>query len=122
MVIANSDSRHYGHLLQRISGIVFLAVPHRGSSLAHVFFSGTKVFNGLGTNSRFLEDLQRDSREFTNISTHFVERGSLIEIRTFYETKRYWNRIVSLIDWRIRKGADLWSDCGPAVGRAQPNE
>src|SRR5271155_1030670 len=106
MIMAHERSNYYGDLLQHVRAAVFLGVPHRGSDVAFwaTFAANILQFGqlGLGTNPAYVKALQRNSTTFANISTQFVERAAPLSIRTFYETERMANQVVSsrlLLDW-----------------------
>jgi hypothetical protein len=97
MVLAHTRKK-YTDLLGSIKASMFFAVPHRGADIAYwgAFAASLlhKVQLGFGTNSAFLEDLQRNSTAFAQISKDFVERGAELLIRTFYETVMMGNQLV----------------------------
>jgi hypothetical protein len=99
MILAHERSNYYGDLLQHVRAAVFLGVPHRGSDVAYwaTFAANILQFGQLGlrTNPAYVKALQRNSPTFANISTQFVERAALLSIRTFYETERMGNQVVS---------------------------
>ena len=99
MILAHERSTYYGELLQHVRAAVFLAVPHRGSDVAYwaTFAANILQFGqlGLGTNPAYVKALQRNSPTFANISTQFIERAASLSIRTFYETERMGNQVVS---------------------------
>lgn len=51
---------------------------------------------GWGTNTNFVEALKRNSPTFSDISRQFVERADPLTIRTFFETERWANQVVSV--------------------------
>jgi hypothetical protein len=99
MILANERSKHYGDLLQHVRAVVFLGVPHRGSDIAYwaTFAANILQFGQLGsrTNPAYVKALQRNSPTFASISTQFVDRAERLLIRTFYETERMGNQVVS---------------------------
>ncbi len=99
MILAHERSKYYGDLLQNIRAVVFLGVPHRGSDIAYwaTFAANILQFGqlGLGTNPAYVKALQRNSPMFANISTQFALRAEQLLIRTFYETERMGNKVVS---------------------------
>lgn len=106
MIMAHERSNYYGDLLQHVRAVVFLGVPHRGSDVAYWANFAANILQfgqlGLGTNPAYVKALQRNSTTFANISTQFVERATPLSIRTFYETERMANQVVSswrLLDW-----------------------
>jgi hypothetical protein len=99
MILANERSKHYGDLLQHVRAVVFLGVPHRGSDIAYwaTFAANILQFGQLAsrTNPAYVKALQRNSPTFASISTQFVDRAERLLIRTFYETERMGNQVVS---------------------------
>jgi len=99
MILAHHRSKYYGNLLQHVRAIVFFGVPHRGSDVAYwaTFAANILQFGQLGlrTNPTYVKALQRNSSTFAEISTQFVERAESLSIRTFFETERMGNQVVS---------------------------
>ena len=100
MTRAHDRTQLYGDLLQCIHGVVFLGVPHRGSDLAYWASFAANILEigqlGWGTNPQFVEALRRDSPVLAQISGQFVERAVILTIRTFFETERLGNQVVSV--------------------------
>ncbi|KAL9023532.1 MAG: hypothetical protein Q9196_007145, partial [Gyalolechia fulgens] len=98
IIRAHERSQHYGALLQSIHGIVFMGVPHRGADSARWASLVANILQvgqlGLGTNTNFVEALKRNSPTFSDISRQFVERATLLTIRTFFETERWGNQVI----------------------------
>ena len=70
-------------------GIVFMGTPHRGTNRSSWVNFASRVLQSLhdgATSSRILSDLERNSETLRQISQQFVERGSTLKIKTFYET------------------------------------
>lgn len=101
MILAWERSDHYKNLLQTISGVVFLGVPHRGADVAYwasfPVYLLKYVSLGFCGNTDFLESLKKNSEHWRTISKQFVERGKLLQIRTFFETDKIGNTIVCII-------------------------
>jgi hypothetical protein len=101
MILAHERSNYYGDLLQHIRAVVFLGVPHRGADVAYwaTFAANILQFGqlGFGTHPVYVKALQRNSPTFANISTQFIERASPLLIRTFFETERMGNQVVSFL-------------------------
>jgi hypothetical protein len=99
MILAWERDDMYGDLLEKIRGAVFFGVPHRGADLAFWADFPAKVLKhtsvGFAGNTRFLDALKRDSYERSEISSSFVRRGADLNIRTFYETEKIGNILVS---------------------------
>jgi hypothetical protein len=100
MILAWNNHGHYGAVLENIKGCLFLGVPHRGADLAywaqlpaHIIKYGSLGFTG---NPRFLSSLKKSSPEWMQISKLFVHRGTQLNIRTFFETDKLGNMIVSI--------------------------
>lgn len=89
----------YGPMLEKIYGIVFFGVPHRGADLAYWAGLPASLLDhgllGFGGNRAFLKVLERNSGEWRTISRDFVQRAAQVSvIRTFYETERLGNLLV----------------------------
>jgi hypothetical protein len=99
MILAHERLKYYGEILDYVRAVVFLGVPHRGSDAAYWATFAAKLLEfgqlGLRGSSNYVAALQRNSLTFANISTQFVERGAPLSIRTFYETERMGNQVVS---------------------------
>lgn len=99
MILANERSDYYGKLLDSIKAVIFMAVPHRGADLAFwAAFAARLVKDvqlGFRGNPAFVEALQRNSRACADISRQFVGRSAKLSIRTFFETEKMGNQLVS---------------------------
>jgi hypothetical protein len=100
MIIAHEKSKSYGSLLSRVHAAVFFGVPHRGSDSAYWAYFAARLLEfgqlGFGTNSTYVSALRRNSKTFADISQQFIDRGSMFHtIRTYYETEKMGNRLVS---------------------------
>jgi hypothetical protein len=99
MILANERSKYYGDLLLHVRAVVFLGVPHRGSDIAFWATFAANILRygqvSLRTNPTYVKALQKNSPTFANISTQFVDRAEQLLIRTFYETERMGNQVVS---------------------------
>ena len=73
-----------------VKGIVFMGTPHRGADVASWANFAARALGTLqmstATNTSLLSDLKRNSETLKQISQQFVERGSAIKMKTFYET------------------------------------
>ena len=98
MILAHERSSHYDNLLKSVRGSVFFAVPHRGADLVYWKNFAANILKvvqlGFGTNTNFVEPLQKNSAILAEISQQFIERGADIQIRTFYETDKIKNFLV----------------------------
>lgn len=95
-----NDPATYGSLLEKVFGLVFFGVPHRGADLAYWAGFPASLLDhallGFGGNRSFLKALQKNSDEWRTISRDFVQRGAqLSSIRTFFETEKLGNILVS---------------------------
>jgi len=100
MNTAWNDPEVYGDILAKIYGVLFFGVPHRGADIAYWAGLPASLLNrtlmGFGGNTAFLNALKKSSDEWRTISRDFVKRGSaLSSIRTFFETERLGNLLVS---------------------------
>jgi hypothetical protein len=116
MIRAHERSSHYADLLQRVRGVVFMGVPHRGSDVAYwaAFAANILQFGQLGfaTNPAYVTALRRNSETFAAISTQFVERAVPLSIRTFFETERMGNQLVRyLLRSALSANAESTPDC-----------
>ena len=88
-----------------VKAIVFMGTPHRGADVASWANLAARAFSTLqmsaATNTRLLSDLKRNSGTLMQISQQFVERGSAIRMKTFYETVKpdYANCLVCFLGW-----------------------
>lgn len=99
--LANERSDLWEHIVDSVFGIIFFAVPHRGADAAYWATVAANVYSvatfGFKGNQNFVEALKRNYAEFWQISNAFIQPASKVKIiRTFYETTRIANRIVSL--------------------------
>ena len=85
------------------NAVIFMGTPHRGADVAALADFAARALRtlqmGIPTNTSLLSDLRKNSATLTQISRQFVERGSTLKIRTFYETEKmdYMNRLVFLL-------------------------
>lgn len=100
-------------MLSRIKALVFFGTPHRGSDAAYwASFVATLLKYGqlgFGTNSTYIAALQRNSQTFADISEQFIERAVELKIRTFYETEKMFNVLVSN-SRNVPQRLTLWID------------
>jgi len=98
LILAHERSRYYADLLNSVRGLIFFGVPHHGSDVAYwgnLAANLLRIFQlGFSTNTNFVEALKRDSQTFTDISQQFIERGTNLSIRTFYETEKLYGKLV----------------------------
>jgi len=71
-----------------VKGVIFMGTPHRGADGAFWANFTARAYESLGTatNSGMLSDLEKNSGTLGQISQQFVERGSTLKMKTFYET------------------------------------
>ena len=86
--MAHERESRYGALLQATSGVIFMGTPHRGADIAY----WGKVLGKLANlplmgsiRTELLKELQPKSVTLGEICSQFVERGSKLQIYSFYE-------------------------------------
>ena len=93
-----------------VKGVIFMGTPHRGADGAFWANFTARALESLGNASStgMLEDLQKNSVTLGQISQQFVERGSTLRMKTFYETIKpdSMNSLVYLLfgQWPSRIG------------------
>lgn len=100
LILANDRSDYWKDLRDSAVGAIFFAVPHRGADTAYWAELATNVlsFTTLGSvgNTSFVRSLTRNSPEFSKISDAFIQPAERFTIiRTFYETEKIGNQLVS---------------------------
>lgn len=105
MNLANERSKLWRDIVDNVFSIVFFAVPHRGADLASLATAAASLYSvatlGFAGNKKFVEALKRNSLEFRQISNAFIEPASKVRIiRSFYETTKIANHLVSQISCR----------------------
>lgn len=100
MTLARERSDYWNHIVDNVFGIMFFAVPHRGSDVAYWAAIASRIYTlttlGLAGNSNFIKSLQRNALHFQQISQSFIQPASKLKvIRTFYETVKIGNQLVS---------------------------
>lgn len=101
-------SDQWKDMIDSIAGVIFFAVPHRGADAGYWanLAANAVSFATLGTHgsSVLVRSLKRNSEEFSNISQAFIQPAARIPIiRTFYETVKIGNQLVS------RPRCSIWS-------------
>ena len=71
-----------------VKAVIFMGTPHRGADGAFWANLTARALEALGAtaNRRILSGLQKNSGTLGQISQQFVERGSTLMMKTFYET------------------------------------
>lgn len=99
MILANERPDHYEKLLHSVRASIFMAVPHRGADIAFWAAFAARLLRdaqlGFAGNPAYVNALQRNSRTCANISRQFVGRSTNLSIRTFFETEKMGNQLVS---------------------------
>jgi hypothetical protein len=86
-----------------VKGVIFMGTPHRGADTAYWANFAAQALEALqmsiATNNSLLSDLKKNSEALRQISQQFVERGSTVKIKTFYETEKldYMNCLVCFL-------------------------
>lgn len=102
MNLANERSDLWRDIVDSVFSIIFFAVPHRGADVASLATVTANVYTfatlGFAGNKNFVEALKRNSLEFWQISNAFIQPASRVRIiRSFYETAKIANHLVSQI-------------------------
>ena len=101
MILAWTNNNQFGEVLGRIKGCLFLGVPHRGADLAYWAAFPARMIPytsfGFWGNPRLLKSLRKNSEDWMRISNDFVPRARRLEIRSFFETDKFRDVIVSLV-------------------------
>ena len=71
--------------------VIFFGTPHRGADAASWANFAAQALRalqmGTATNTSLLSDLRKNSETLGQTSQQFVERGSTLRMKTFYETR-----------------------------------
>ena len=100
LILAHERSGVYGNLLEMAKGVIFMGTPHRGANAAAWANFAAQALRalqmGTATNKSLVSDLRKNSKTLAQISQQFVERGSTLRIKTFYEGNKidYMNCLV----------------------------
>jgi hypothetical protein len=83
----------YTGLLRHIQGVAFFGTPHQGSGVAkwaNIFANIIATTTlGITTNTKLTKDLKEKSEVLSRISMSFIERGTNLDIFSFYETQKF---------------------------------
>jgi hypothetical protein len=92
-LIKAHERKRYTDLLKYIQGVAFFGTPHRGSGVAkwgNIFANIIATTSqGTSTNTKLTKDLKEKSEVLSNISMSFIERGTNLNIFSFYETQKF---------------------------------
>ena len=100
LILAHERFGVYGNLLEMAKGVIFMGTPHRGANAAawakFAAYALRALQMGTATNKSLVSDLRKNSKTLAQISQQFVERGSTLRIKTFYEGNKtdYMNCLV----------------------------
>ena len=99
-----------------------MGTPQRGAdaaSWANFVARAVKALQTGTSNTSLLSDLRKNSGTLRQISQQFVEHGSTIKMKAFYETKKldYMNSLVYFL-WtkRLLEQGLIWCDLGRRKG------
>lgn len=100
LILANERSEYWKDIQESTIGVVFFGVPHRGADMAFWAECAANIlaFASLGFvgSPSFAQVLKRNSPELSKVSSAFIQPASKIKtIRSFYETEKLGNDIVS---------------------------
>lgn len=83
--ILGSQDPQYQHILGNVCSIVFLATPHRGSSLADIL--NKFLFVSFHSPKQYINDLMRNSPRISDINDQFRIHADKMQIVSFFETQ-----------------------------------
>lgn len=83
--ILGSQDPQFQHITNTICSIIFLATPHRGSSLAETLNKILSV--SIQSSKQYVSDLQRNSSRIIDINDQFRLYADKIQIVSFFETQ-----------------------------------
>ena len=98
--MAQEQSLVYGDMLRSVQGMMFFGVPHRGADAAfwQEFVDGLIRVSLMGNNTRTTKSvvgpLQGNSEILADISQQFVQLAAQLHIRTFYEGRKTFGKLV----------------------------
>ncbi|KAF3491046.1 uncharacterized protein GIQ15_00563 [Arthroderma uncinatum] len=107
------------HILAALSGIVFLAAPHRGSALADVASRLVNQLN-LGLPQKFISTLRKNSLELESIASDFrqIADQRSLPISSFYELLPVKGRLICFSDVVVYKESALLNIPSPIQSEA----
>jgi hypothetical protein len=89
LILAHETDNIYGRILKATVGIIFLATPHQGTTLASWATLLSNVVNavslGQASRTQLLQDLRARSETLMEISRQFVQRSVPLKLMTFTE-------------------------------------
>lgn len=83
--ILGSQDPQYQHILDNVCSIVFLATPHRGSSLADIL--NKFLYVSFHSPKQYINDLMRNSLRISDINDQFRIHADKMQIVSFFETQ-----------------------------------
>jgi hypothetical protein len=99
LIQAALQGDQYDAIAKRISGVVFMGTPHRGSRSASQARNLSRIINvvtlGSAVRSELLQTLQVSSTDLETISRHAAQLLKTVSIVSFYETKPLGPSVVS---------------------------
>ena len=99
LIQATLQSEQFDDMAKRISGVMFMGTPHRGSRTASLARNLSRIINtvtlGRGVRTALLDTLQVSSADLETISRHATQLLKPVSIVSFYETKPLGPSLVS---------------------------
>ncbi|KAJ9617244.1 hypothetical protein H2200_000965 [Cladophialophora chaetospira] len=88
LILSHQDKHIYGEILKATVGIIFLATPHRGSSIATWMAPLTSLGKVFGLRSDLVQVLGASSRSLMEISEQFIPRSPPLKLVSFTEQQK----------------------------------
>jgi hypothetical protein len=83
--ILGCQDPQYQHILDNVCSVVFLATPHRGSSLADIL--NKFLYVSFHSPKQYINDLMRNSQRISDINDQFRLHADKMQIVSFFETQ-----------------------------------
>jgi pimeloyl-ACP methyl ester carboxylesterase len=85
-LLLGMHDRNYAHIVDNVSGIVFLATPHRGAQYARML-NNILSTTAIGPGSKpYVSELERQSTIIQDVNENFRQHCHKLKLVSFYET------------------------------------
>lgn len=76
----------YQSIIKRVSAIIFLATPHRGTGLAEIL-NRILQYSAISNSKQYVSDLAKNSFALQKLNEQFRHFAPRLDIVSFYETQ-----------------------------------